>query len=415
MLALVLAAFVSSCGSDSASDPNGKGGNASWTYMVYLAANNSLSPYAKMDINEMEEVGSSDLVKVVVEAEFNKGNTTGVPEQTVRGLVSRDQDQEHMGSWYSSIGDRDMADPATLREFIVWAAQAYPSDHYALVLWSHGMGWKDSSGSAAQKGMITDGPSTTTMTIPEIAQAIRDSGVYFEVINFDACLMGMYEVAYELRGTASYILFSEEEYPANGDPYADVLRDLTQSPSMDGRHLTQSIASECLEFYQDADITVTKSAVDMAMIEELNTDLQSLARYLVINMGSLKPMVEQARDEAFAYDYPTNIDLGDFLLKLHDLTGDAVLQGIIEQITGSGTSAGILSQLVVENDVYEGSGDASNHGITGSRGIAIYLPSSDPMNDQINAYDLNAYSGLACNQSLNGTTWIEFLRSFLLP
>jgi hypothetical protein len=377
--------------------------------MVYMAADNTLSPYAKMDVNEMEAVGSSSQVKVVVEAEFkyvDPDTTPGVPQTTMRGLVAQDRDTEHMGTWYTEIGDRDMTDPATLTEFITWAARTCPANHYALVIWSHGMGWKGES--ADYKGAISDNGSTAVMSTPNIAQAIRDSGVNIEVINFDACLMGMYEVAYELGGLASYLVASEEEYPAYGDPYSTILTRLTDNSSMSAENLAETIADRSYSFYQGSGMTMTRSVVDLEAIDELHAGIKTLAQYLIGHMGAQKAIIEEARSEAVAYDYPDNIDLGDFLQKLHDKTGDAGLKSII-----NGILQGSLPQAVVLNDVYVSSGDDSDPDISGSRGIAIYLPSSDPVNGQISPADLVRYSGLACSQPTGDVTWIDFLNSFL--
>jgi hypothetical protein len=380
--------------------------------MVYMAANNTLAPYAKIDINEMESIGSSSEVAVVVEAEFDPGWATGVPTQTVRGLVAADADDEHLGSWYAGLGNRDMADPANLRDFISWAARSYPARHYALVIWSHGQGWKDGSGGGApSKGVINDG-TADYMSVAGVAQAISDSGVPIEVVNFDACLMGMYEVAYGLKDCASYLVFSEEVYPANGDPYGAILRHLALDPGMDGRTLAQTIVEDSLASYRDPDVdaTVTRSLIDMSVLDELHTRLCVLAGYLVDHMDAgLQDIVEEARSEAFAYGYPANIDLGDFLQKLHGKTGDAALIALIEEIIGDGTGddQGTLGRLVLIDGVYLAAWDVENENITNSRGVAVYLPSSYTV-------DLAAYALLASNQPEGDVTWIDFLNGFLL-
>ncbi|HNY66431.1 MAG TPA: clostripain-related cysteine peptidase [Deltaproteobacteria bacterium] len=405
VLLLITGAIVSSCGSSGSS--GSESGSASWTYMIYMAADNSLSNFAENDINEMESVASYPEVNVVVQAEFkyiDPVTTPGIPDATVRGRVAHDGDLQAMGSWYTGLGDLDMADPDTLTEFITWAAGTYPADRYALVLWSHGMGWKNGAAEAATKGMITDGTSPA-MPLGVLSRAVRASGVHFDVINFDTCLMGMYEVAYEFRDLASYLVFSEEEYPANGDPYHTILTHLRQDPSMDGLQLAGTITADCMAFYSlpNVDFTMTKSAVDTAVVDQLHAEMCDLAGYLIDHMDSAqKGTIEEARSEALAYDYPANLDLGDFLQKLRDRTEDAVLQAMIDGILQN-----TLPGLVVSNEVHQGTGDAANEGITSSRGIAIYLPSV------INAGELLLYEGLECSQSPDGRTWSDFVLSFL--
>ena len=35
-----------------------------------------------------------------------------------------------------------MGDPNTLVAFVQWATATYPANHYALILWDHGNGWR---------------------------------------------------------------------------------------------------------------------------------------------------------------------------------------------------------------------------------------------------------------------------------
>ena len=48
----------------------------------------------------------------------------------------------------------------------------------------------------------------------------------------DACLMAMAEVAYEIRDQGSYLVASEEEAPASGLPYTDMMTKLTTQPTI---------------------------------------------------------------------------------------------------------------------------------------------------------------------------------------
>ncbi len=43
-----------------------EGAGAEWLVMVYMAGENNLEPFALDDVNEMERVGSTDQVQVVV-------------------------------------------------------------------------------------------------------------------------------------------------------------------------------------------------------------------------------------------------------------------------------------------------------------------------------------------------------------
>ncbi len=141
----------------------------------------------------------------------------------------------------TNIGNVDMGSAAALTDFIEWAAYAYPADHYALILWDHGAGWKSRASvtkSNLFRGAIQDETSGSFMSLPNLAAAVRNAGVHMDLINFDACLMAMYEVAYELKDLADFLVFSEETEPSDGDPYDTILTDLVNSPDMSARELS---------------------------------------------------------------------------------------------------------------------------------------------------------------------------------
>ena len=363
--------------------------------MVYLAADNDISHAALVDIDEMEEVGSSYNVNIVVQAEFSSVQTDGGAAPTIRGRVMHDARPGVIGPWHEEIGNRDMTDPVTLTEFITWAAENYPADRYALVLWSHGSGWKEYTASfIAPKGMFIDYTSagrSVMMTIGELARAVRESGIVFDIINFDACLMGMYEVAYEFRGAADHLVFSEGLYPSYGDSYDTILRELVNSPSMDGSRLAKTIAGKCREFYEQIGLdglVMTKSAVDMSGIDRFHAGMCELAERLCDCMDTEQGRIEDARDAAVCFEYPENRDLGSFLNELALLTSEPDVRLMSEDLRKA------LSRIVICNETY-GMDRADE-----ISGMSIYFPDQHQAAED----DLSRYAELACNRS-PGTTW----------
>ena len=105
---------------------------AKWTFMAFLAGDNNLSGAGDKDLWEMRQVGSTADVNII--AEFDNAGERG----TNRYHVQRDGKNEHV----ESLGETDSGSPATLIDFITWAADNYPAERYALILWNHGSGWE---------------------------------------------------------------------------------------------------------------------------------------------------------------------------------------------------------------------------------------------------------------------------------
>lgn len=386
--------LLSSCGTteeDPVNPPDNSGGgssgNAQWTYMVYVAGDNNLAASAIQDINEMEMVGSSSGINVIVQAEFSKDYTPQMPTATLRGKIVKDSDTQNISSSLSNIGSRDMGSKAALTEFIKWAKENYPAEHYALVLWDHGSGWKSAHNSPS-RGALQDASSGTFMSLPDLASAVRESGVILDVLDFDACLMAMYEVAYEFKGLSKYMSFSEALEPGDGNPFDTILQALVNNPQMSPKTLSMLTAQKFKSSYQnDSRSSVTKSSVDLAYVEQLHTQLTELSKLLVQNITAERSYLQTARSSATGYKFDGNIDLGDFLSHLNTNTNNSEIKSKITEIKST------LSTMVLANEVY--SPDAGSSMLR-STGLAIFVPQRSEISDA----DLNDYAQLAINSAV---------------
>lgn len=407
MLILLMALAVTGCpGPD-----NGSGTTASpdtnasrkWTYMVYMGGDNNLSSAGLVDLNEMEKVGSTNEVAIALQAEFSNKYGVSVPTDTRRFLVQKDNNDNdaNLGAG-TSIGNVNMADPATLTSFIQWAKQTYPAEHYALIIWDHGAGWKERSlkASGVLRGAVQDETSngSALMTLPDLAKGVRDSGVHFDIVNFDACLMAMYEVAYEFKGLTDYMVFSEEVEPGEGDPYDTILSDLTTNPAMSSGTLASTIVAKYNASYSTNDrAKTTKSAVDMSQMDALDAKVVELANALQ-NDSSAGTLVQQARSQTQDYGYKSNHDIYDLCKYINDNLPSGTAKAVASDIMS------LIGSIVINNKT-TGSQVANSHG------LAIYLP----LESEVEGSDLNNYSQLACNQTRSSAsgTWGAFVDSMI--
>ena len=94
-----------------------------------------------------------------------------------------------------------------------------------------------------------------------LAEVKRRTGRTFDVLGFDACLMNMIEVAYQLKGTAQVVVGSEELEPGEGWPYHRVLE--TLSPPTRRSPVRARPASSISTWTRIATSSVTQSAFDL--------------------------------------------------------------------------------------------------------------------------------------------------------
>lgn len=352
-----------------------------WTIISYSAADDDvLEENMVFDLNEMEVVGSNSQMNIVVQIDRYAHGFTGDGDwtDTRRYLIQQDNNLSQITSpVVESVGEVDMGDPQTLIDFVTWAVQKYPARKYALIMSDHGGGWTG--------GFSDLSAPDSALTMPEIVSAIDEirqaTGVdKFELIGFDACLMGQIEVFGSLYPYSNYMVASEEVIPAYGWSYAAWLGELAQNPGMDGSGVAQSIISTYV--VNDTLLTEVRATPDEINQEESTTTLSAIESARVPDViGAMNQFVSavafidqgivaEARTYARSYSSlfgeeasPSFIDIGNFSDVLTDMTDDADVQQAAAQL-----QTAISSAVVSEK-----------HGLkmSGSNGIAFYFPDSD--------------------------------------
>ncbi len=268
--------------------------SAEWTFMVYLDADNNLEDMGIEDFLEMADVGSTSKVNIVVLMDRAPAHDDSYGDWTGsrRGLIQ--SGDTPTTSWGQSIGEVNMGDPDSLVDFVEWSANYYPAQRYALILWNHGSGWRDASGRLLPptRSICSDDTSSDSLSIKELRQALldaQDSISSFDIIGFDACLMGMIEVAYEIRDQGRIMVASEDLEPGYGYPYDRILQYLTENPSTIGPQLATQIVENYYDYYQETyavyypDEVFMQSAIDLSLLDSLADDVAYLGQTLADN------------------------------------------------------------------------------------------------------------------------------------
>jgi hypothetical protein len=280
---------------------------AQWTVLFYVAADNDLN--IGPDIRAMKEAASNPLVNVIVETIVHGGKTT-------RLKITKDR-QEELGR---VAGKSDTAAPEPLTRFIKWGLSRYPSRRTAVILSSHGSGLE-----MADRVRVLDGRrSVAHLTVSELAQAFQRTGRKVDVIGLDACLMGMTEVAYQLRNRGSFLVASEVEEPFSW-PYAKILGKLAKSPDTSPDALAKTIVRVYGKTFakgQNAAI----SSVDLAQVGSLGASFRDLVS-AVAGTPKGEAQVKRSRSEIPPFhgvgDY---VDLSAFVSTLQKQLPEASKQ-----------------------------------------------------------------------------------------
>jgi len=357
-----------------------------WTFMVYLDADNNLEGAGLDDFREMASVGSSTAVNIVVQMDRCAGYTTadGNWTGTRRFLIQRGDTPS--GAPLQDLGEQNMGDPRTLQGFVEWGVTTYPAQRYALVIWNHGGGWRVMMKRLEQKvralssrgiqewgisrAVASDETDNDELYMFEVQTALEtaraglearlNTVVKLDLLGFDACLMGMVEVAYAVRNSANYVVGSEEVEPGDGWPYNTILADLSANPAMTPGDLGGAIVARYGSSYGSG---VTQAAVDVAALSGLTTAIDTFATKAAGEWDKLKA----ARLGSRQYHYDNfsttwGVDMWDFADRVSSQVAAPDIRDAASELRGA------VDTFVVH--------EHHSPNMAGSHGIAIYFPPS---------------------------------------
>jgi len=224
-----------------------------WLVMLYMGAADAVIDARLVDdLNETEQVGSSEHVAIVAQLDRFDGGTPTDATSAKRYLVTQDDDLYNINSEIvEDLGEVDMTDPSVLESFVSWAIETYPAERRILVFGGHGAGWR---------GILDDVVSgtKTMMGLPELGEALdatlkRNRVDSLSIIGFSACLMGQVEVLDSLESHCDFVVASECTECALGWGYGGFLRELQDDPSMSPSDLAVCVIEN--EIVGDAFVT----------------------------------------------------------------------------------------------------------------------------------------------------------------
>jgi len=331
-----------------------------WTVMVFINGKNNLEKYAFMNINQMEKIGSSDKVNIVVQ--FGRMNTyshlDGTWKGTRRYLIKKGSKPNAIFSpVVSDIGKVDMGDYKSVIDFANWAKTTYPAKHTMLIIWNHGAGWIKGMPEAT-RGISYDDETNNHIDTPQMGTILKTIGGV-DVYGSDACLMQMAEVDYEIKDYANFIVGSEETEAGDGYTYDTLLGPLVSNPAMTPEGLATVAVDAYTAHYTPTNEAATQSYVRSAALPGFLAASNAFASSLM--QANEKDVVKTAMGSAQSYAYPENKDLYHFTQLVVNATANSDVKE-----KGNALMSYITGTLVGDNKI---SGNYSD-----SHGIAVYLP-----------------------------------------
>ncbi len=390
-----------------------------WTFLVYIAADNDLNYFSGKNLDDMAKIGSNNNLNIVAHLDRQ-----GSYEKTKRVYVEKGRIVQVDYGQPSSSQKLDSGSAATLIDFCNWAIKNYPANHYALVLWNHGSGILDNVGGRTiinPSELFIFNPQTNMLEIDRSMgffdyfqkrqmldpRAVCFSETYnsflsnqkldyalktiqqgalqggkFEIIGYDACLMGMLEVANLIRPYANYAVFSQEIELGSGWKYDEVLRPFltkTLEPAEFAKHIVKAYNNA----YQSITYDYTFSAVDLKKVVVLEKAVNDLSALLIRALdyqqnNSLSNTIRACKSKRLCthFSEPSYIDLDHFLGNLSDNLNYVLLdptnsQAIKSDLQNAITTARtyLASSVIMHTE---------GKNLSRARGLSVYFPTRQP-------------------------------------
>ena len=373
---VLLVAFLLGCGDD-ATEHEGPpvGTEKAWTLLVYnqadflnandiLADHNRASVFSPGLLNQVR-AGESLNILVLVDRESSPAYVISV-------------DQNHRADTIEAWGEVNMGDPATLSAFVTFAKEHYPAERYILSIFGHGAGW------AGACSDMTSGNDHLTMG--EMRDALSGAGRIDLTLLNTPCLMGMVEVAYNLRNVTDVVVASEFLSGWVNEPMGDLSDALHANPGIS----TEALGSLFVNSIWDHRMvwenvgwpdSLTSSAIRTDRLAGIKDQVHAASVRFMSWPAGFRGQIATITPNLTSFQ-PSYVDLFDLAEELLAVGQDQTTRFILES----------LQTAIQEAVVAEVHGPAWE----GTHGLSIFLPESSTFSR------LDAYRG-----STSGLDWVQ--------
>ena len=188
-----------------------------WTYMVYMAADNDLEPYALYDLIAMQQAKLNAEIDIYVLVDRNKNSLDNTTRQgylwdsswtdTRVGKITYSQGKNVAVEW-ESWGELCSSNIDTLGRFIEWTTAQSDAENYGLVMWDHG---RENGTLCFDATGAVDCTCHGYISVSEIANLLKNTEANIPLVVFNNCLLGSELVATQMAGSTQVIVVSEAD------------------------------------------------------------------------------------------------------------------------------------------------------------------------------------------------------------
>lgn len=354
-----------------------------WTVALYLCGSNleSRQGWATKTLEELAGAKMPSNVRVVAQAGGAKKWKSDAVTASGTRLEVKDGKLVEVGQ----AGEDPMGEASTFADFLGFVEEKYPAGHTAVVLWDHGGG--------PLKGACFDEEDRfDALTLPELDEAFSRGvaargGKPYDLVGFDACLMGSLETAVTLEDDASWLVASEEIEAGAGWSYVELLEALGKRADARKAGIAICDGYVAKSAKRKKDASATLSVVDLSKAGAVEGALDGLIEALRAEYGGTQVVRRVAYGVRLAESFGGASD-EEGHTNLTDLVG--ITEGMLPQPAYEEQLEG-LKAAVDDAVAYSVCGQAT----TGAHGLSMWYPissSATEVADYASASPLEKYA-----------------------
>lgn len=418
-----------------------------WTLMFFFASDNTLSPAMLYQLKSIKTAGFQVNTNVLahfdpyepgapsVIFEINKKEKEGqtksrigdekdpiirdlAGDQVLPAITPVDDGRDYASSY---TGDNISAEQA-LTNFLTFCREHYPAENYMLFLVGHGM-------VVGGDAFLPDDNPDSGISLVRLGKVLEDfrdavpKGEVLQLIGMHSCSMSALEVAYQLKGTANYMLGSEGISFVGAWPYRQMLQKIfcaiEKAPRREVRvqNLVEDLYELCL--LNGADFIFAGYSSDLCLcslapnrVKTLTEPIQTLSRALqtALDDERARELILLAHLKAQSYFQEAYTDLSDFCLCLSQNCDESIpvqqlLKTACESVIEALFPTDPIRSPIIKADFVGPDCQYSN-------GLSIYFPWTSPL-AFTNKNVIKNYEKYAFVTELGETSWLAFLKAYL--
>ena len=250
---------------------------------------------------------------------------------------------------------------------------------------------------AESKSILFDDESRDFLDNLELKRVFEGLEKKIDIIGFDACLMGMMEVAYQLKDHAELLVASEELEPGKGWDYTAIVNYLVENPLASNEAISQEIIRSFIDSYADqTSLKVTLSTVRTSKLKNVASLMNHFAHNILRKESNVRGALLSIVDSSETFDYQNNEQIYRDLTHFITLTKEHYVDDV-EIVQSAENLLVALEEAIIHNETKN---------LENAHGLSVYLP----LVNNMSGFAVAVFSALEINSPTESPYWLKLFK-----